>query len=34
MGILPTCRTGSRLEPVLAPELAVSLADLGLTPVS
>jgi Uma2 family endonuclease len=25
---------GRRLEPMLAPELAVSLADLGLTPVS
>jgi Uma2 family endonuclease len=33
-GHTPDVAFGQRLEPVLAPELAVSLADLGLTPVS
>ena len=33
-GHTPDVPYGQRLEPVLAPELAVSLADLGLTPIS
>jgi Uma2 family endonuclease len=33
-GQTPDISYGQRLEPVLAPELAVSLTDLGLTPVS
>jgi Uma2 family endonuclease len=33
-GQKPDVPFGQRLEPVLAPELAVSLADLGLPPVS